>query len=102
MNEWSDSEFGTKYWNIVKAQSNTNYIVGNEIIYNTELLKSNFYDNNDAYILVKDDATITWHAVTQVVFKLCTSFIKCIIQNGGITIRWCWRFRFVHAIEYSS
>ena len=41
LNEASDSKFMTRKWNVVKSQSNTNYDVGNEIIYNTEVLKSN-------------------------------------------------------------
>ena len=53
MNEASDSKFVTRKWNIVNDQSNANYDVGNEIIYNTEVLKSNLCDYNDAYILVR-------------------------------------------------
>ena len=49
----------TRKWNI--DQSNANYNVESEIIYNTEALKSNLCDNNDAYNLVKDDITIIWH-----------------------------------------
>ena len=41
----------SKKWNIVIHQSNANYDVGKEIIYNTEVLKSNLCDYNDAYIL---------------------------------------------------
>ena len=51
--EWSnDSVFGTRKWNIVNDQSNacTKYDVWNEIICNTEVLKSNFCDYSDAYI----------------------------------------------------
>ena len=36
----------------------TNYDVGNEIIYNTEALKSNLCDYNDAYTLARGDITI--------------------------------------------
>ena len=35
---------------IVNDQSNTNYDVGNEIIYNAVVLKFNLCDCNDAYI----------------------------------------------------
>ena len=45
----------TKKRNIANNQSNTNYDLGNEIIYNTEVLKSNFFDYNDAYILARGD-----------------------------------------------
>ena len=42
----------TKKQDIVNDQSNANYNVGNEIFYNTEVLKSTLCDYNDAYILV--------------------------------------------------
>ena len=35
-------------WNIFNDQSNTSYDWGNEIIYNTEVSKSNLCDYNDA------------------------------------------------------
>ena len=44
------SKFLTKNWNIVNDQSNANHDVGNEIINNTNVLKSNLYGYNDAYI----------------------------------------------------
>ena len=59
MNEASDSKFVTRKWNIVNDQSNANYDAENEIIYNIEVLKSNFCDYNDAYILVRGDITVT-------------------------------------------
>ena len=37
LNEVSDSKFVTRKWNIVNDQSNANYDVGNEIIYNIEV-----------------------------------------------------------------
>ena len=37
LNEASDSKVVTRKWNFVNDQSNTN-LVGNEIIYNTEVL----------------------------------------------------------------
>ena len=36
--EGSDSRFVTRKWNIVNDQSNANYDVGNDIIFNTEVL----------------------------------------------------------------
>ena len=41
LNEVNDSKFATRNWNIVNDQSNVNYSVGNQIIYITEVLKSN-------------------------------------------------------------
>ena len=51
----------TRKWKIVNDQSNAYYHVGNEIIYNTEDLKTNICDQNDAYILVRGDIDIIEH-----------------------------------------
>ena len=67
-------------------QSNANYDVGKEIIYNTEVLKSNLCDYNDAYILVKGDITVAAAPATQVPFKNCAAFTKCITKVDGTTI----------------
>ena len=48
LNEAADSKFQTKKWNIVNNKSNANYNIENEIIYNTEILKSNLCVYNDA------------------------------------------------------
>ena len=40
--------------------------VGNEIIYNTEVSKSNLCDYNDAYILVRGGINVTAATATQV------------------------------------
>ena len=61
LNEASDSKFTTRKWNMVNDQSNANYDIGNEIIYNTEVLKSNLCDYNNAYILVKGNIAIKGH-----------------------------------------
>ena len=55
-------------------QSNANYDVGNEIFYNTEVLKSNLCDCKDIYILVRGDITVTAAPETQVSFKNCAPF----------------------------
>ena len=65
LNEANDSKFVKRKWNIVNDQSNANYGVGNEIIYNTEVLKSNLCDYNDAYILVRCDITVVAAPATQ-------------------------------------
>ena len=50
-------------------------------------MKSNLYDYNDAYILVRDiNITIMGDNGTQLAFKNCTPFIKCIKQTDGTTI----------------
>ena len=42
-------------WNIVSDQSNANFDVRNEVIYNKNVLKSNFCDYNEVDILVTGD-----------------------------------------------
>ena len=59
LNEASDSKFLTRKYNIINDEPNGNYDVANEIIYNTEVLKSYLQcDLNDAYILVRGDITV--------------------------------------------
>ena len=84
--ESNKSKFVRREWDIVNDQSNANYDVGNEIIYNTEVLKYNLCDYNEAYILVRGNIAIIGHHVTQVAFKYCAPFTKCITQIDGTTI----------------
>ena len=58
LDEVNDFKFVTRKWNIVKDQQNVNYDVGNEIIYNKEVLKSNLCDYNNANILVRGDIAV--------------------------------------------
>ena len=44
LNEVNDSKFVTRKWNIVNDNSKVNYEDGNEITYNTEVLKYNLCD----------------------------------------------------------
>ena len=60
----------TREWNIVNDQSNAKYDVGNEIIYNIQVLKSSLCDYNDAYILAKGSITVTAAPLTQMLFKI--------------------------------
>ena len=59
LNEASDSKFVTRKWNIDNDQWNASYDVRSEILYNTEVLKSNLCDYNDTYILEKSDVIVT-------------------------------------------
>ena len=43
LNVGSDSRFTTRKWNIRNDQSNANYDVGNEIIYNAEVLRGKWW-----------------------------------------------------------
>ena len=86
-----NSKFVTRKLNIINDQPNTNYDVGNEIIYNKKVLKSNLCDNNDAYVLVRGDfISITHYIPTPVVLKSCAPFIDCITSiNWWNNNRWC-------------
>ena len=66
LNEANDSKFVTRKWNIANSNSNSNYNVGAKIVYYTEaeVLKSNLCDNNNAFILVRDNVTIKIHQAT--------------------------------------
>ena len=77
MKDTSDSKLLTSKCNIVNDHSNSNYDVGNEIIYDTEVLKSNLCDYNDAYILVSGDIAPTEiNNPTPIALKNCASFTK--------------------------
>ena len=106
LNEGDDSKFVMKKWNIVNDQSNANYDVGNEIIYNTEVLKSNLCDYSDAYFLVRDYITVTVSSGTQVSFKNCAPFTKCIAKTDERTIDYAEDLDLVmpmhNLIEYCS
>ena len=59
LNGASDSWFVTRKWNIVNDQSSDRYVVGNEFVYNTEVLKSSCYcDYNDTFILPRGGVII--------------------------------------------
>ena len=72
--------------NIVNGNSKANYNVGNEITYNTKVLKSNLRDYNDAYILVKGYITVTAAPEIQVAFKICAPFTNYNTKIDGTTI----------------
>ena len=74
----NDYKFGTKKWNIVNDNSETNYDAENEITYNTDVLNSGLSDYNDVYILVRGDITVTTAPEAQVAFKSCAPITKCI------------------------
>ena len=69
MNESSNSKFVTRKWDIVNEQTNSNYDGGNEILYNTEVLKSNLCDYSDTYILVRGDIIVVAALATQGVYS---------------------------------
>ena len=85
LNEANDSKLPTRKWNIANDNSNTNYGLGNEISYNTEALKSNLCDY-DAYILERGNITVTAAPETQLTFKNCAPFTKCVTKIDETTI----------------
>ena len=67
-------------------QTENNDVV-NEIICNTEVLKSNLCDYNDVYILVRGDIIPVIHNnITPMAFKNCAPFIKFVTKMNGTTI----------------
>ena len=83
LNEASDFKCVTRKWNTGKDQSNASYDVGNEIIYKTEVLKSNLCVYNDAYIIVTGAITVVSDPTTQVALKTCAPSIDCIANIDG-------------------
>ena len=107
LNESSDFKTITRKGNTVNDQSITSYDVGNEIIYNTEVLKCNLNDHNGSYNLRRGDVDIIGrNFATKVTFKkLC--FIHYVYhKNWWNSKRWCWRLRFgypmYNLLEHSS
>ena len=86
LNESSDSKFLIRNWNLVNDQLNANCNVGYEIICSTEVLKSNLSNFNNSSILVRGNITIKGrNDATQVAFKNCAPFTKCIAKIVGTT-----------------
>ena len=60
--------------------------LGNEITYNTEVLKSILCNYNNASFLIRGDITVTAAGTTQVAFKNCAPCTICITKIDGTTI----------------
>ena len=86
LNESSNSKFVTRKWNIFNDHSDANYDAGNEIICNTEVLKSNLCNYNDAHKLIIGNINIVGDNGIQVAFKSCAPFTKCITKTDGTII----------------
>lgn len=85
MNESGDSKLVTRKWDIISDQSNANSDVENEIIYDTEVLKSILWDFNYIYILVRGDIVTIAHNNPNSL-KNCAPLIKCITKTDEIAI----------------
>ena len=70
LKEANYSKLVTRKWDIANDLSNANYDRGDENIYNTKVLKSNFCNCNDAYIFVRGDIANIGYQATQAAFKL--------------------------------
>ena len=86
LNGSNDSKYLTRKWNIINDNSNSNYASANEATCNTEVLKSDLCDYNDVYISVTGYITVVVAPATQVAFKNCAPFTKCITKIDGTTI----------------
>ena len=73
-----NSNFMARGRSFINDQSKSKYRVGNEIISNTEILKSNLCDYSDAYILVRADITAVAVYASHVPLKKYSPFTKCI------------------------
>ena len=81
LNEANHSKFLTRKWNIINDNSKANYVVWNEIIYKTKVLRSNLGDYNDVYILLRGDIAIEdSYLATKVAFTNWATFTKCITK----------------------
>ena len=89
LNVASNSKFLIRKWSIVNDQSNRNYDTGNQIIYNTEVLKSSLCDYNDAYILAGGIITIAGNITVRVALKHCPPFANCNPKNYWNNNRLC-------------
>ena len=65
LNKASDSKFLTRKWDIATDNSNLTYGVGNDVIYNTEILISNLGNYKVADILLRGVISIIGHLATQ-------------------------------------
>ena len=85
LNESNDSKFVTRKWIVVNDQSNSNCDVGNEFIYDIEIIKSNLCDFNHSYMLIRDYITVKAAPEARVPFEICVAFTKCIMEIDGAT-----------------
>ena len=82
-NDIESQKFTTNKWYIINDQNNGQYGEGNKndsiIKFETKVIKPNFCDYSDAYILVTGDIIVEGgDANTDVAFKNCFPFTRCI------------------------
>ena len=99
--------FQTKKWYIVNDQNNGQYQDTATIKFNTEVIKPNFCDFGDAYILVTGNVKITGGAAnTRFCFKGPSPFTRCFFHLNETHIETAENFTLVmkhcNLIEYSD
>ena len=85
-NKAGESSFVRRKSYIVYIHSNTYFAVGNQIIYNAEILKYSLWDYNNAFTLVRGNITVVGIHKTQTELKNCESFIKFTTKINRTTI----------------
>ena len=84
-NKENDFKFVVRKWNTDNDQSNANYDVENEIIYNTEVLKYNLCNCSDVLLLERGGITVIAVDETQVIIKNCAPLTNCVTKTNGRT-----------------
>ena len=88
LNEYDNesSKFGTRKWYIISHQNNEEYGQGDEndltINFETKVIKLFYCDYSDAHVLVTGD-TKCCIADTNVAFKNCATYTRCVIHING-------------------
>ena len=92
-----NSKFTTRKWCISNDQNNGQYgtedVNDSTIKFETKVIKPNLCDYPDAYILVTGDLKVeTVAADTNVAFKNCASFTRCVahINVNMLKLRKIW------------
>ena len=76
-----------KKWYIIDSGSKINYSPNNRVKFLTGSLELSLWDYSDAYILVKENITVTGGDVnTQVAFKNCAPFEECRTDKNDIFV----------------
>ena len=71
-----EPKFAAKKWYVIDNQTaKDKYNQSNSIKFETESIKSSFYDYSDAFILVTGDIIVTANNDTHVAFKNCGHFL---------------------------
>ena len=84
------NKFATKKWYVIDCQTaKDKYNQNNSLKFETENIKSSFWDYSDAFILVTGDITVNteiWIEVINVAFKNCALFSTCKTEIDDVFI----------------